>query len=89
MSLREAPVVNGWPVTLKSTMTGRETEILGLIGDGLRNPEIARRLVISEATVKTHINNLFAKAGFQSRDDAVQYAMCVGEPGRYRRAEVT
>ncbi|WP_370949436.1 response regulator [Amycolatopsis sp. cg5] len=57
------------------TLTAREREILGLIGEGLRNPEIAERLVISEATVKTHINNLFAKAGFHSRADAVRYAL--------------
>ncbi|MBB1155394.1 response regulator [Amycolatopsis dendrobii] len=56
-------------------LTAREREILGLIGDGLRNPEIAAALVISEATVKTHINNLFAKAGFHSRADAVRYAL--------------
>ncbi|GAA4545382.1 response regulator transcription factor [Amycolatopsis samaneae] len=57
------------------SLTAREREILGLIGDGLRNPEIAAKLVISEATVKTHINNLFAKAGFHSRADAVRYAL--------------
>ncbi|HWC80571.1 MAG TPA: response regulator transcription factor [Pseudonocardiaceae bacterium] len=56
-------------------LTAREREILGLIGEGLRNPEIASKLVISEATVKTHINNLFAKAGFHSRVDAVRYAL--------------
>jgi len=56
-------------------LTAREREILGLIGDGMRNPEIASHLVISEATVKTHINNLFAKAGFHSRADAVRYAL--------------
>jgi DNA-binding NarL/FixJ family response regulator len=56
-------------------LTAREQEILGLIGEGLRNPEIAQRLVISEATVKTHINNLFAKAGFHSRADAVRYVL--------------
>ncbi|HVR00417.1 MAG TPA: response regulator transcription factor [Mycobacterium sp.] len=56
-------------------LTAREREILGLIGEGLRNPEIAEKLVISEATVKTHINNLFAKAGFHSRADAVRYAL--------------
>ncbi|MCE7001930.1 helix-turn-helix transcriptional regulator [Kibdelosporangium philippinense] len=49
--------------------------ISDLIGAGLRNPEIAQRLVISEATVKTHINNLFAKAGFHSRADAVRYVL--------------
>ncbi|MFJ5534734.1 response regulator [Streptomyces sp. NPDC093261] len=56
-------------------LTAREREILGLIGEGLRNPEIAAKLVISEATVKTHINNMFAKAGFHSRADAVRYAL--------------
>jgi DNA-binding NarL/FixJ family response regulator len=49
--------------------------VLGLIGEGLRNPEIAAKLVISEAAVKTHINNLFAKAGFHSRADAVRHAL--------------
>ena len=67
-------------------MTGRETEILDLIGEGLRNPEIAARLVISEATVKTHINNLFAKAGFHSRADAVHYALSMAEPDWCHRA---
>jgi DNA-binding NarL/FixJ family response regulator len=56
-------------------LTAREREILDLIGAGLRNPEIAQHLVISEATVKTHINNLFAKADFHSRADAVRYAL--------------
>jgi DNA-binding NarL/FixJ family response regulator len=56
-------------------LTAREREILALIGEGLRNPEIAAKLVISEATVKTHINNMFAKAGFHSRADAVRYAL--------------
>ncbi|QUQ65982.1 response regulator [Kutzneria sp. CA-103260] len=65
------PVASETPFNL----TAREFEILGLIGEGLRNPEIAKRLVISEATVKTHINNLFAKAGFHSRTDAVRYVL--------------
>jgi DNA-binding NarL/FixJ family response regulator len=56
-------------------LTTREREILSLIGEGLRNPEIAAHLVISEATVKTHINNLFAKAGIHSRAEAVRYAL--------------
>jgi DNA-binding NarL/FixJ family response regulator len=87
VSLREAPVIgNHWPVTAKVPMTGRETEILDLIGEGLRNPEIAARLVISEATVKTHINNLFAKAGFHSRADAVHYARSTAEPDWCHRA---
>lgn len=66
----------GTPVEDKAAqLTAREQEILHLIGEGLRNPDIAAQLVISEATVKTHINNLFAKAGFHSRADAVRYAL--------------
>ncbi|GHF53087.1 DNA-binding CsgD family transcriptional regulator [Amycolatopsis bartoniae] len=68
-------------------LTAREQEILGLIGEGLRNAEIARRLVISEATVKTHLNNLFAKAGFHSRAEAVRYALSTATPGGYRRGD--
>lgn len=71
---RAAPV----PEAL-TPLTAREQEILRLIGEGLRNPEIAAQLVISEATVKTHINNLFAKAGLHSRADAVRYALSSGQ----------
>jgi DNA-binding NarL/FixJ family response regulator len=56
-------------------LTAREREILGLIGQGLRNSEIARALYITEATVKTHINNLFTKADLHSRADAVRLAL--------------
>ncbi|WP_338701324.1 response regulator transcription factor [Streptomyces sp. Q6] len=55
-------------------MTAREAEVLVLIADGLTNQEIARTLHVSTATVKTHINNLFAKAGLKDRAQAVRYA---------------
>ncbi|WP_280264981.1 response regulator transcription factor [Nocardia wallacei] len=55
-------------------LTGREAEVLGLIGQGLSNAEIAAALYVGEATVKTHINNAFAKIGARNRADAVRYA---------------
>ncbi|MFS4094645.1 response regulator transcription factor [Streptomyces sp. AF1A] len=59
-------------------LTTRETEVLVLIAEGLTNQEIARRLHVSTATVKTHINNLFAKAGLKDRAQAVRYAYSKG-----------
>jgi DNA-binding NarL/FixJ family response regulator len=55
-------------------ITAREAEVLGLIAEGLTNQEIARALHVSTATVKTHINNLFAKTGLKDRAQAVRYA---------------
>lgn len=55
-------------------LTVRETEVLLLIAEGLSNQEIGRRLHVSTATVKTHINNLFAKTGLKDRAQAVRYA---------------
>jgi DNA-binding NarL/FixJ family response regulator len=59
-------------------LTARETEVVVLIADGLSNQEIARRLQVSTATVKTHINNLFAKTGLKDRAQAVRYAYANG-----------
>ncbi|MFC9509538.1 response regulator [Streptomyces sp. NPDC057002] len=62
------------PAEAPDGLTVRETEVLLLIADGLSNHEIGRRLHVSTATVKTHINNLFAKAGIKDRAQAVRYA---------------
>ncbi|QCX81501.1 Transcriptional regulatory protein LiaR [Streptomyces sp. YIM 121038] len=63
---------------LPEDLTPREREVLTLIGQGLPNRAIAEKLFISEATVKTHINNLFAKAGIRDRADAVRRAIEAG-----------
>jgi DNA-binding NarL/FixJ family response regulator len=55
-------------------LTHREVEILGLMAQGLTNPEIAERLFLSNHTVKTHINRIFAKTGSRDRVAAVGYA---------------
>jgi DNA-binding NarL/FixJ family response regulator len=55
-------------------LTQREVEILGLMAQGLTNPEIAERLFLSNHTVKTHINRIFAKTGSRDRVAAVGYA---------------
>ena len=55
-------------------LTAREIEILRLIATGLSNGEIAAALVISGATVKTHVNHIFAKTGARDRAQAVRYA---------------
>ncbi|MFF8574846.1 response regulator [Streptomyces sp. NPDC015408] len=71
-----APGPAGQP--LPADLTPREREVLALIGQGLSNRGIAEKLFISEATVKTHINNLFAKSHIQDRAEAVRRAIGAG-----------
>ena len=59
---------------LPDGLTPREAEVLTLIADGLSNAQICARLVVSQATVKTHINRIFAKIGANDRAQAVRYA---------------
>jgi DNA-binding NarL/FixJ family response regulator len=59
-------------------LSGRELEVLGLLGDGLSNQQIAAGLGIGENTVKTHVRNLLAKLGVESRTQAALYAARTG-----------
>jgi DNA-binding NarL/FixJ family response regulator len=68
---------------LPDGLTAREAEVLSLIATGRTNAQIAGALVVSPSTVKTHINNIFAKTGVTSRAAAVHYAYTHGfaDPG--------
>jgi DNA-binding NarL/FixJ family response regulator len=68
--------------SLIAGITDREREVLALVGQGLSNPEIAERLVISAATAKTHVARLFAK--LEARD-RVHLAIIAFEAGLVSR----
>ena len=72
------PPEGGSHQQLPAGLTTREAEVLALLASGLSNSEIAQRLFVSHATVKTHINRIFAKTGARNRAQAVRYAYQTG-----------
>jgi DNA-binding NarL/FixJ family response regulator len=69
-----APAAEDEAPELPDGLTPREAEVLGLIAAGRTNAEIAEALVVSAATVKSHVNHIFAKTGVRDRAQAVVYA---------------
>jgi DNA-binding NarL/FixJ family response regulator len=76
-----APAVLSGGQEEEDELTPRESEVLRLIAAGRSNREIARALFVSEATVKTHVNRIFAKTGSRDRAQAVRYAYTHGYAG--------
>src|SRR4051794_24702425 len=72
------PAAPGAETDPPDDLTPREVEVLQLIAGGLTNSEIAERLVVSAATVKSHVNHIFAKIGARDRAQAVVYAYANG-----------
>jgi DNA-binding NarL/FixJ family response regulator len=68
----------GAPPDDPGELTPREADVLRLIAAGQSNREIARTLFVSEATVKTHVNRIFAKTGSRDRAQAIRYAYTHG-----------
>ena len=75
---RQSPTPAPAPPRALEDLTPREREVLDLLARGLSNPEICERLVISEATAKTHVARILQKLDLRDRVQAVIYAYETG-----------
>jgi DNA-binding NarL/FixJ family response regulator len=79
-------IASGLRQPARAPLTPREREIIRAVALGLRNAEVAKKLFISEQTVKTHLNNIFQKLGIRDRVELTLYAARVGIIGIHERA---
>ena len=80
--LAQRPGVSFTPGPVFPELTKRERQVLRLMAEGRRNPEIAAELFLSPFTVKTHVNHIFTKLGVRSRVAAVlAYKEATGHTG--------
>lgn len=75
--MERAPRLISSPLPLIEELTDREFEVLHLVAQGLTNQEIATRLIISLATVKRHISNIYGKLGVTHRTEALVKAQAL------------
>ena len=82
----QAHIAAGLRSIVPNPLTPREREIIRHVALGLRNAEVAKKLFISEQTVKTHLNNIFQKLGIRDRVELTLYAARVGIIGIHERS---
>jgi two-component system nitrate/nitrite response regulator NarL len=78
MTERDEPQMTSPEAVKCGALTAREREVIGLLGEGLKNQAIAQRLYISEATVRHHMTSIFAKLGVAGRFELALYAYRYG-----------